>query len=91
MDFIIGPSGKKLSGGQKQRLALARTIYKNSEILILDEPTSSLDSINEEKIIDDLISKKSGKTIIIISHAKIDHKIFDKIFIIENQKLKILK
>lgn len=91
LDFIIGPSGKKLSGGQKQRLALARTIYKNSEILILDEPTSSLDSINEEKIIDDLITKKSGKTIIIISHAKINHKIFDKIFIIENQKLKILK
>ena len=91
LDFIIGPSGKKLSGGQKQRLALARTIYKDSEILILDEPTSSLDKINENKIIDDIIARKSGKTIIIISHAEIDHKIFDKIFKLENQKLEILK
>ena len=91
LGFIIGPSGKKLSGGQKQRLALARTIYKDSEILILDEPTSSLDRINENKIIDDIIARKLGKTIIIISHAEIDHKIFDKIFKLEDQKLEILK
>ena len=91
LDFIIGPSGKKLSGGQKQKVTLARTIYKDSEILILDEPTSSLDKINENKIIDDIIARKSGKTIIIISHAEIDHKIFDKIFKLENQKLEILK
>lgn len=87
----IGPSGKKLSGGQKQRLALARTVYKDSEIIILDEPTSSLDSINEKKIIKSLTDKKLDKTIIIISHAKINEKLFDKIFKIENQTVKISK
>lgn len=86
--YLIGPSGKKLSGGQKQRLALARTFYQDSEIIILDEPTSSLDTENEKELIKKLINKKKEKTIIIISHSNIDNQIFDKVFKIKGNKLK---
>ncbi len=62
--------GKTLSGGQKQRLNLARIIYHNPEIMILDEATSSLDEENEKIISDNIVnwSKKNKKTLIIISH-----------------------
>ena len=66
---ILNENGADLSGGQRQRLAIARAIYRNPEILILDEATSSLDPISEEKVQATLEwYKQQGKTIIIIAH-----------------------
>lgn len=65
----IGENGAMLSGGQKQRIAIARALYKNPEILLMDEATSSLDTSSEmivKQTIDNF--KKQGKTIIIIAH-----------------------
>jgi len=68
INFIIGENGNLLSGGQKQRIAIARALYKSCEIIIFDEPTSSLD----KKITNDFINAikliPSDKTIIIVSH-----------------------
>lgn len=67
-DTIIGERGIKLSGGQKQRLSIARTLIQNTDIIIMDESTSSLDGENE-KIVMELIEKyAAGKIIITISH-----------------------
>ncbi|WP_456843428.1 peptidase domain-containing ABC transporter [Bradyrhizobium sp. USDA 4486] len=65
----LGENGVKLSGGEKQRLSLARILYRDPEILILDEPTSSLDSVAEatvHRLFENL--RRDGKTIIVISH-----------------------
>ena len=64
----IGEDGVKISGGQRQRLGIARAIYRNPEVLILDEPTSSLDNETEEDFIKTIFSMKRKKTIIIVSH-----------------------
>tara|TARA_B100000963_G_scaffold361865_1_gene400405 strand:- start:1736 stop:3532 length:1797 start_codon:yes stop_codon:yes gene_type:complete len=64
----VGERGIKLSGGQLQRLGIARSIYKNSSLLILDEATSALDTLTESKIMESLNKLKSRPTIIMISH-----------------------
>jgi ATP-binding cassette, subfamily C, bacteriocin exporter len=65
----LGENGASLSGGQKQRIAIARALYRDSEVLILDEATSSLDKMAEKFVHDTLdMLRSSGKTIIIIAH-----------------------
>src|SRR5881409_2432304 len=67
-DTEVGERGMKLSGGQRQRIALARAFLKDSPILILDEPTSSVDAQTEAAIVDALERLKQGRTVIVISH-----------------------
>lgn len=67
-DALVGNRGLKLSGGEKQRLSLARVVLKNPKILILDEATSSLDSISENAIQNALESVMAGRTSIVIAH-----------------------
>lgn len=64
----VGEHGVQLSGGQKQRLGLARALYHNPEILILDEATASLDSLTERNVMKAIISMKGTKTILIVAH-----------------------
>ena len=81
----IGENGTSLSGGEKQRVAIARALYKNPEILVFDEATSSLDSESEQHVkavIQDL--KQQGKTILIIAHRLSTVIDADKIAILEN-------
>lgn len=67
-DTLVGNRGLKLSGGEKQRLSLARVVLKDPKILVLDEATSSLDSISEHAIQDALEQVMAGRTSIVIAH-----------------------
>src|SRR5256884_344769 len=67
-DTEVGARGMKLSGGQRRRVALARAFLKDSPILILDEPTSSVDAKTEAAIVEALERLKQGRTVIVISH-----------------------
>ncbi len=76
----VGENATKLSGGQMQRLAIARAIYHDAQLIIFDEPTSSLDKENEREIFESISSLKDNKILIVISHSDeitkfIDHKI----------------
>ena len=75
----FGDIGLSLSGGQKQRIGIARALYNNPEILILDEATNSLDIETEENILELLKELSLNCTIIIVSHKKNTFKICDKI------------
>ncbi len=66
----ISDAGKNLSGGQKQRIGLARALYKNSKILILDEPSNNLDAKGKEKLIKNILEISKEKKIIIATHDK---------------------
>jgi len=84
----LGENGATLSGGQKQRLAIARALYKDPEILILDEATSSLDSASEQYIQRMVnILREKGKTIILIAHRLSTVFQADKIMVLEQGKL----
>ncbi len=87
----IGQMGNNISGGQKQRLSLARALIKKPEILLLDEPTSSLDEQSENIIKDTLIKLKDRVTIILISHKKNMIEIADSIYEIKNKNLNKIK
>ena len=70
IDTNIGERGSKISGGQIQRIAIAREIYRNPSVLILDEATTGLDYENEKKIFDSIKQLKNKMTVIIVSHNK---------------------
>ena len=67
-ETIIGENGIRLSGGQKQRISIARAVLKNSPIILLDEATSSLDAISEEKVQNAIINLTKNKTTLVIAH-----------------------
>lgn len=84
----LSEQGVNLSGGQRQRVAIARALYRNPEILILDEATSSLDPVSEQKVQASLNwFKQQGKTIIIIAHRLSTIKNCDTILVLHNGKL----
>jgi ABC-type multidrug transport system fused ATPase/permease subunit len=85
---VIGERGVRLSGGQRQRIGIARALYNNPKVLILDEATSSLDDITEKTIMEEVNKLSKNITIIMIAHRLSTVKKCDKIFILENGKLK---
>ena len=83
-DTLVGNRGLKLSGGEKQRVSIARVILKNPKILILDEATSSLDSVSESLIQTAFESIMKGRTSIVIAHRLSTIMAADKIMLLEN-------
>ena len=87
----VGERGIKLSGGQQQRLGLARAIYKNPEILILDEATNALDFETEIQILSNIKSLKEKMFIFLVSHNKKNFEICDKILELKSKSIHIIK
>lgn len=90
LDTKVGFNGTNLSGGQKQMISLARSLYKDSELMIFDEPTSALDEVKSQIFKNIILSLKGKKTIIVVTHEKnLLDKCFNKIFKISSGKLEL--
>jgi len=84
---IIGNRGIRVSGGQKQRIGIARALYHNPKILILDEATSSLDTFNERKIMEEIYNTAENITLIVITHRHKSVSKCDKVYLLDNGKI----
>ena len=86
-DTPIAEAGGGLSGGERQRLSVARAIIKNAPILILDEPTSSLDAISEEIVFAALRRLRAGRTTIVIAHRLSTVRDADRILVLDGGRI----
>lgn len=86
-DTPVGELGDTLSGGERQRLGLARAFLHDAPFLLLDEPTSNLDSLNEAVILKALDQERKGKTIVLVSHRKSTMGIADRVYSVANGRI----
>lgn len=86
-DTVIGEGGATLSGGERQRIAIARAIIKDSQILLLDEPTASLDAENEALVQKALAELVQGKTVIMVAHRLKTVAAASQIIVLDNGKI----
>ena len=89
IDVKIGERGVRISGGQRQRIAIARALYKQPEIMVFDEATSSLDSKNEKLVLNTIYALRNDVTMLIIAHRLTTVKECDLILWLENGKIKM--
>lgn len=88
---LIGENGTAISGGQRQRVALARALYKEFELLVMDEAMAALDMETEKAVIDSIRQVKKGKTLLIVTHHMSLANECDMIYKIENKKIVRMK
>ncbi len=86
-DTPVGELGDTLSGGERQRLGLARAFLHNAPLMLLDEPTSNLDSLNEAIILKSLHEERAGKTVVLVSHRASTMRIADTVYSVEHGRM----
>lgn len=86
-DTQVGELGDTLSGGERQRIGLARAFLHNAPLMLLDEPTSNLDSLNEAVILKSLLDKDKEKTVVLVSHRPSTMRICDVSYSVENGRM----
>ena len=86
-DTPVGELGDTLSGGERQRLGLARAFLHDAPFLLLDEPTSNLDSLNEAVILKSLREEREGKTVVLVSHRRSTMRIADRVYSVEHGRM----
>lgn len=80
----VGELGETLSGGERQRIGLARAFLHDAPFILLDEPTSNLDSLNEAVILKSLKEQSTGKTVVLVSHRVSTMRIADVMYSVES-------
>lgn len=85
-DTQVGELGETLSGGEKQRISLARSFLHKAPFILLDEPTSNLDSLNEAVILKSIKDNSKNKTVVLVSHRESTLNIADKIYQMKNDR-----
>jgi ABC-type multidrug transport system fused ATPase/permease subunit len=80
LDTVAGELGERLSGGERQRIGLARAFLHDAPLMILDEPTSNLDALNEAVILRSLHETRAGKTVLLVSHRASTMRIADEVY-----------
>lgn len=83
----VGELGSTLSGGERQRIGLARAFLHNAPFMLLDEPTSNLDSLNEAVILKSLKEEAREKTVLLVSHRESTMRIADRIMKMEGGRI----
>ena len=83
-DTPVGELGDTLSGGERQRLGVARAFLHDAPFILLDEPTSNLDSLNEAVILRSLAEERASKTVVLVSHRASTMRIADMTYSVEN-------
>ena len=83
----VGELGETLSGGERQRLGLARAFLHDAPFILLDEPTSNLDSLNEAVILKSLREASDGKTVVLVSHRESTMRIADQTYSVEHGRV----
>ncbi len=83
----LGEGGRQLSGGQLRRLALARVRLRRADVLLLDEPTASLDAETEEAVIERIAELRRGRTLVLLTHRAAPLRIVDRVLDLENGRL----
>jgi ATP-binding cassette subfamily C protein len=86
-DTPVGELGDTLSGGERQRLGLARAFLHDAPFMLLDEPTSNLDSLNEAVILKSLRTERAGKTVVLVSHRESTMRVADTVYSVENGRM----
>lgn len=86
-DTPVGELGDTLSGGERQRIGLARAFLHNAPFMLLDEPTSNLDSLNEALILKSLSEERHSKTIVLVSHRQSTMRVADTVYSVEHGRM----
>jgi len=87
LETMVGERGLRLSGGQRQRLAIARALYRDPDVLVFDEATSSLDSLTEAEVAEEIATLHGNKTLIIVAHRLSTLRDCDRLLFLEGGRL----
>ena len=90
MDTMVGEEGAQLSGGQRQRVGLARALLADSPVLVLDEPTSQLDSATASELVADVLNATGGRSVLLVTHRPEGLELVDEVMVLDEGRISVL-